>query len=104
MKELIIKSNDYCNIFIYSSDKLLKKRYVFPNEKIRYLLDESNVYYLKVYSSKNINYGIPIYLNTDIFINLDFHNYRSIKVILLEKNYKIKVMKGEIFLWQNNIK
>ena len=109
MKEVKIKCTNFqkYKIEIYKNNKLVCKDIIKNGEYYYFNGKINSVYVVKIYYSGHY-YCIPIIIlknNTNNFIFSFFkaNSQRKITIYLNDKNYNLKVERGEITLWQNLI-
>ena len=107
MKEVKIKCVNLqkYNIEIYKSNELLCKGSVNNGEYYYFKGKINSLYVVKIYNSVHY-YCIPIIIlknstNNFIFSFYLINSQRRITIYLNDKNYNLKVERGEITLWQS---
>ena len=107
MKEVKIKCVNLqkYNIEVYKNNILICKGNVKSGEFFYFDGKINNVYVVKVYDSGHY-YCIPIIIlknntNNFIFSFSEINSQRKITIYLNDKNYNLRVERGEITLWQS---
>ena len=107
MKEVKIKCvnlQEYI-IEVYKNNELICKSNITNGEYYYFKGKINSVYIIKIYNSGHY-YCIPIIIlknntNNFIFSFSEINSQRKITIYLNDKNYNLKVERGEIILWQS---